>query len=397
MIRKIILIVLSSLIFLNILHCSTIEQTSNNPPGVIINHSINSTEVYLGSPTICILSNGDYLVAYDEFGSGTKGQPTKTHIYKSTNEGFEWKYLTTINGQTWSTLFEFHDAVYIIGTIAPNNSLIIRKSLDGGLTWTDPADSLHNGLLISGKYGTAPVPIVVFGNRIWRAVEAVNPNFKKWPQNYSAMVISAEEMSDIMKANSWTKTNVLPYDSTYLNGNFNGWLEGNIVVDKEGKIKLIMRVDVPAGQDEYAAIINVSDNGKTISFNPDSGFVKMPGASKKFTIRYDEISGRYWSLVNYIPPSLKYRRPQNVRNILAICSSTDLRTWTIHKKILEHPDTQCHAFQYADLFIDGDDMIFVSRTAYDDNFGGADSFHNSNYITFHRINQFRNYIGMELK
>ena len=34
-------------------------------------------------------------------------------------------------------------------------------------------------------------------------------------------------------------------------------------------------------------------------------------------------------------------------------------------------------------------MIVLSRTAYDDPFNGANSFHNANYLTFHRIENFR--------
>jgi hypothetical protein len=46
-------------------------------------------------------------------------------------------------------------------------------------------------------------------------------------------------------------------------------------------------------------------------------------------------------------------------------------------------------FQYADWLFDGDDLIAVVRTAFDDADGGADSFHNANFLTFHRIRNFR--------
>ena len=42
-------------------------------------------------------------------------------------------------------------------------------------------------------------------------------------------------------------------------------------------------------------------------------------------------------------------------------------------------------FQYPSFLFDGDDILAVSRTAVN----GAESFHNANFITFHRI---RNYM-----
>ena len=42
-------------------------------------------------------------------------------------------------------------------------------------------------------------------------------------------------------------------------------------------------------------------------------------------------------------------------------------------------------FQYADFEFDGEDIIYLCRTAVN----GAHSYHDSNYSTFHRIENFR--------
>ena len=47
-----------------------------------------------------------------------------------------------------------------------------------------------------------------------------------------------------------------------------------------------------------------------------------------------------------------------------------------------------HGFQYADWQFEGNDIITVIRTAYDDEFGGADSQHNNNYMIFKRIENY---------
>jgi hypothetical protein len=78
-----------------------------------------------------------------------------------------------------------------------------------------------------------------------------------------------------------------------------------------------------------------------------------------------------------------------VRNTLAVFTSPDLRRWTKRTVLLHHPDPVNHAFQYPDWVIDGDDMLVASRTAYDDGLGGAARAHDANYLTFHRVRQFR--------
>ena len=58
--------------------------------------------------------------------------------------------------------------------------------------------------------------------------------------------------------------------------------------------------------------------------------------------------------------------------------------------ILEHPDPEKHGFQYLDWLIEGNDIVFVCRTAFDDESGGAHNYHDANFLTFHRIPNFRN-------
>ena len=66
-----------------------------------------------------------------------------------------------------------------------------------------------------------------------------------------------------------------------------------------------------------------------------------------------------------------------------------MRNWTIHKIVLEHPEVKKHGFQYVEWLFEGDDIIFLSRTAFDDETGGAHNNHDANYLTFHRIKDFR--------
>ena len=356
----------------------TIDPEQSRPPGVVIDKSPNFEKVYIGSPSIAKLDNGDYVVSHDFFGPGTDND--KTAVFGSKNRGKSWRKLTNIDGQWWSTLFVHRDRLYIMGVSKQYGDAVIRRSKDGGETWTTP-DSAESGLLLDdGDYHCAPVPVVIHKGRIWRAMEdGRGPG--GWGSHFRSFVMSAPVDADLLDASNWVCTNRIEFDPDWFEARNPGWLEGNVVVTPDGELVNILRFNDDRG--DRAAIINIGDDGKTASFDPDTGFIDFPGGKAKFTIRYDPASGRYWSLVN------KQTNPKAYRNILALTSSDDLRAWRVESIILEHPDSKYHAFQYVDWLFEGDDIIAVSRTAWD----GAHRAHDANYMTFHRIESFRELAG----
>ena len=208
-------------------------------------------------------------------------------------------------------------------------------------------------------------------------MEKIDPKMPRGQsRNFRAFMMSAPVNSDLLKASNWTVSNSLLLND-YVRGL--GWLEGNAVITPADRPAIMLRVGY---RKEQAAIIDISSDGTKASFNPQRGFVDFPGGMSKFVIRYDEKTRRYWSLVNC------RRNPSVVRNVLALSYSRDLRSWHIKATILSHPDSKNVAFQYVDWQFEGNDIIFVSRTAYN----GAANFHDANYFTFHRIKNFR-FIG----
>lgn len=362
-------------------------------PGVVIAHSPASSGLYIGSPSICILPNGNYLASHDLFGPASNEfvQP-RSLIYRSANQGKTWRLVAEIKGQFWSKLFVHKGRLYFLGTDKHHGNTIIRSSLGNGTTWTEPVDEDH-GLLLRGEYHCAPMPVIIHDGRMWRTMEDAMGEIKKWGKRYGAMMLSAAEGADLMKAASWAHSNVLRYDSSLLNGNFGGWIEGNAVVDPSGNMLNILRVDDKTSPDEKAAIVHVSADGKIASFDTASGFIPFDGGSKKFSIQYDGATKLYWCFSNIIPPAVKAanpgKNPASIRNTLALLSSPDLLHWSLRKIVLSHPDNLKHGFQYPDWAFDGKDILLVSRTAYDDAEGGAHNQHDANFLTFHRIKKFR--------
>ena len=75
-----------------------------------------------------------------------------------------------------------------MGVSREYGDIVIRRSTDGGRTWTKPSDE-HSGLLVEGRYHCAPVPVIVHGGRIWRAMNWPRAQRPEW----SALVLSAPE------------------------------------------------------------------------------------------------------------------------------------------------------------------------------------------------------------
>jgi len=121
--------------------------------------------------------------------------------------------------------------------------------------------------------------------------------------------------------------------------------------------------------------------------DPDLDNINMPGGGTKFTVRFDPQSRRYCALVN------KQLDPVAQRNRLYLVSSPDLRRWDTEHLLLSHDDPTEHAFQYVDWVFADDDITFVSRTAHHDGHKAAHNFHDANFLTFHRLENFRRYLS----
>lgn len=361
------------------------QEDFSTVPGTVVNHIPKSTRMHIGSPSIVILPNAHYIASHDIFGPGSSNN--QTLIFESQDQGDTWTQISTINGQFWSNLFWHNDALYLMGTSGQYGHCVIRRSTDRGHTWTTPACASSGLLFPDSNYHTAPMPVVIHNGRIWRTMED-GQGGTEWGSRFRSFMMSAPLDADLLDASSWTSTNRIGHNANWLGGRFGGFLEGNAVVDPNGGIVNILRADyrdVP----EKGAMIRISDDATLATFDPDHDFITFPGGCKKFVIRHDPVSDRYWTLSN---PVLAQHRGGNVertRNAQVLMSSADLRTWTEQRLVLYHPDVNKCGFQYLDWLFEGDDIIAVSRTAFDDDLGGADNQHNANFMTFHRFKNFR--------
>ena len=394
-----------------------------------------ATNVYLHDPSIVRLDNGDLLVSLNYHGPGSvrsiEDQECLTSLYRSRDRGKNWSVLTHVNHCFAANLFTHRGAIYLLGMDRRFGSICIRRSDDDGNTWSrlapegsdparivgsaeealrTPAQRICAGRLFQGGPGEDPpnyhssvMPVLESGGRIYRAVEDCAP--KDWPgihadssiRRMQAFVISAPSDADLLDPTSWRMSNKLPYDAAYSSSWENppikpGWLEGNVVETPAGALWNIIRVNTDPVVDK-AAIIHVHDEGRRVSFDPASDFIDLPGGMTKFTIRRDPETGLYCMLCNN---NTDPRYP-NQRNVLSLFTSVDLIHWELCKTLIEDDSAlsweesiEQVAFQYPDWQFDGDDIIYVLRTAY----GGAADYHDANRITFHRLTNFRDFLNL---
>jgi len=335
-------------------------------PGVIVNYSPAVSRTYIGSPSIAALPNGDYVASHDFFGPGVKHKGTV--VFASTDKGRSWKELARQKAQWFSTLFVHKGKLYLIGRGNKHANMVVRRSSDGGRTWTEPKDAKTGLLRDDGRYHCAPTPVVAHGGRLWRGFElTTGPRL-----NWQVLVASVDTNGDLLDATNWRTT--APLQHLWSKSQ---WIEGCVVAAPEGGLVNILRTN---GQgDDKAAITHISPDGRTLSHDRTKDIIDFPGGGVKFSIRYDPKTRRYWSIGS------KQSDPKAYRNTLVLTSSADLRHWKVESTLLYHPDVVGHAWQYVSWLFEGNDIIFVSRTAWD----GAHRAHDANYLTFHRVRDFR--------
>jgi len=204
------------------------------------------------------------------------------------------------------------------------------------------------------------------------------------------MVMSCDENADLLDASNWSITPPLKYDPEWpgvAKGTSAGNIEGTLTVFPNGKLYNVMRYDTTQTDIKYGKILAYEVDAE----NPDaplkfSQAIDFPANLSKFMIKKDEVTGKYISLATRITEPDKI----SARNLLSLMVSDDCEHWEVAADIIDKRDEdyQKVGFQYVDFEIEGDDIIFLCRTA----MNNATGFHDTNYQTFHEIKDFRKLI-----
>lgn len=360
--------------------------------GTVVNYLHPDDKVYsfsgnsLCSPDLLIHPDGYWLSTMDVYGTGTP--KNFTMIFRSDDKGETWHYVSELMPCFWSRMFLHKGDIYMIACSTSYGDLLIGKSTDGGKTFCTPtvimrASGGRNGV---PGFHKNPQNIVVYNGRIYETIEWGN-----WDQEeykHAAMVMSCSVDDDLMVAENWHLTPPVKYSSDWEGvavGKTLETIEGTLCVAPDGDLYNVMRYNIGDGKPSYGLVLSYKVNTE----DPDaplqySHAIKYPCNLSKFMIKRDEVSGLYYSIGSRIDCEERIGH----RNLLSLMVSEDMENWDVKMDIIDRrcDDHDKVGFQYVDFHFEGDDIVFLCRTA----MNNAQSFHNTNYQTFHRIKNFRN-------
>lgn len=403
---------------------------------VALDQSPDAATVPLYTPSILRLPSGRLVAASERSGQWKKMGNPWARISTSDDAGKTWTLRKT-ERITHGRLFLAGGSIYYLGH---DGDLRISRSDDNGETWTDHVE-LTKG---QGWHQTAANVWYANGNVYLVMERSVSNSIRGWGVGALAPVLMrAKETDDLTQRSSWTFASeitfadVVPgyrendpatelfgipfFEQTYPKTNMlaprrpmhpMGWLEANVVqildpdhywYDSTGRtFHLFMRTHT--GGTGYATLAKVVENddgtmttslvtvpsGKTMLFLP------FPGGQMRFHVLYDEQTKLYWMLGTQATDSMsrvetlapdRFDLPNNERQRMVLHFSKNMVDWCFAGLVAVGPGNK-GSRHYASMDFDGDDLVILSRSG-DEN---AQSAHNGNLITFHRVKNFRDLV-----
>ncbi|MPN00487.1 hypothetical protein SDC9_147682 [bioreactor metagenome] len=292
-----------------------------------------------------------------------KNPQNLTLLMQSVDNGETFEYLNDIFPLFWGRLFYQNNVLYLLGTSTEYGDLMIGKSEDEGVTWSDPTVLDRGSCSFNGMgFHRAPTVIIKKDGKVITSVE-----YGCGKLRYTNALLFASENADLTDKNSWTMSPFWFHDKDE-NAHVaveRGGFEGNCVIAPDGTLINFLR------HTEGKALLIQADMDHLEQGFEFYDLIDFPMGHTKFEIQ--QRGNTYYAVGNQAPG----------RKILSLFTSKDLIHWEFDRDIVnyEEMDKEKIGYQYPAFVFDGDDMLLLSRTA----FNGAHSFHDSNYQTFYRI------------
>ena len=339
------------------------------------------------SPTLCRLPSGALLSGNDVWAPGRPSDVAQ--LFKSTDEGKTWRYVTDLHPCLWPKLFVHRGKLYALSCSMEYGNLQISCSEDEGETWCMPA------VLMTGEgfseFGPhkAPVPVVEHKGRLYTAIE-----YGAWKiGDHQSTLLSIDADADLMDPANWCFSPFLRLDRSWPgvpDGIKCGYIEGNAVIGPDGELYNLLRMDFP-GRGKACLLRAGKDPEAPEEFVE---VIDCPlGANSKFEVHRDPVTGKYVMIGTEQVDDVKDAsgNPHPVqRLVLSMAVSEDLRHWRVVYRLFDYRqcDPEFVGFQYPSWLISGNDLYVQSRVA----INGGETYHNANCEIFSVVHDFRQYL-----
>ena len=404
---------------------------------VTIYESEDPKNIYPYTPGICVLPGGR-LIATMDIGKRVDGVIVND---------IGLIYISDDHGETWRMVHEFPfrharpflagKSIYVIGHL---DGLRIIRSDDDGETW-----SVYSQLTKEKESPSLKAATNVWyrDDKVYMVMETpvikpqdFVPGGWNWEVNFGMPVLMRGNINDdLLKPENWTYAESfrfcdvvdeaalnyhgIPFYKTMLQEDQRegdeylaqplGWLETNVVqimdpkhywYDETGHtFHLFMRAHTAGtGYCAIAKVVEQPDGSmKTEVMKAPSGrdwiFLPMPGGQMKFFMLYDEQMQLYWLLSTQATDSMtrkellgpeRYNIPCDERQRLVLHFSKNCVDWCFAGIVAAGPSEK-QSRHYASMAFDGEDLVITSRSGNEK----ASSAHNVNFISFHRVKNFR--------
>jgi len=354
--------------------------------GTVVNYLHPDDEVYafsgryLCSPSLLRLPDGGLLASMDLF--APEHPQNLTLIFRSDDDGRTWHHLSELMPCFWAKLFLHKGDVYALACSTEYGDLLIGKSTDGGKTFGAPVTLLRGSNAKHGNTGVHKNPqnIHIYNGRLYETLEWGSWNNQEY--RHAAMVMSCAVDDDLLIPENWSITEPQRFEHftpelADLPAN-SMTIEGTLVTAPDGKLLNIMRFEKFGHALVYE--VDTVDHEAPLCYRR---LMEFPANFSKFMIQYDPISEAYYTVCTRLHETADRR----TRNLLSLMVSKDLVRWRVACDLLDyrHEDRTKIGFQYPDFMFEGDDILYLCRTA----LNNAHNHHDANYSTFHRIPNFR--------
>ena len=277
----------------------------------------DNKRIRLGAPSLLVLPNGKWLVAFDQSGPDVKDLPGKRGMEARRNRWMQGRVMMSADhGATWqlSTTFPFRQAslfrdggdVFLLGEISGRPQLM--RSPDGGGSWSAPME-----ISGEGECWLSPTTVLLF-NSSWLV-----PCLMPVEGGMGLTAFRAPRGASLMSRKTWTQGQVaapladlipampasgmgVPWESSAPT-----WRHPVLVdvPDAEhpwhapGRVHAFFAAS--SGRQHWAAMLCLDTESLTWSTqqteegNPWS-WIPLPGGHDKFDLFYEESARAYWLL-----------------------------------------------------------------------------------------------------